>query len=1165
MTTDIKFRGDSEYWVDWAIRNQQNPEVNPLVSNEDIPESIMRGNSFVGLQEVLAKKIPTRIPRLPWGSQKALIVNLISSDKELREAVEEVTETERLLSGAGIDTTVINAKESDDPKLLRAKLAANHWDIIHFCGHLTVKNDQFIGHAGGMTAAQFVASCCRAAPPRLVILNACRSGDLSTQTDVAGISGPIAQQFCIRGVDAVVATRWDIWDVAAKDFSKGFWTNITHNLDPFTIEDEISLDVKSAILFARKGLKTLHKEKDACWLAYTLFESRNDGCRILSQNIIVPAMMIPENHPPYIDIQNHTKICEHLSPGGAGLYLMSAPACTGKTSISKLALRTLGLNDEWLDFCYNSMRHDHKLEVVDEIFEQLQGLEEAPLLPLIIDDAEILFNHIGSGVQKKLQDISKMIPLLLIMRVRPEHKGMHMLPFKQIGFDPDELIPLQPHSITPPGLSSYLLHHFGIELDSADAFNLCIRMNGSPYNLPRLWSTRRKVRPNLDMLEFPQNAPLLNRLATISDEEVLAIQMISSLITPIACKLRCALAWDNLYKEGVVKTEWGVFESLCSLDILQDWFDIDNFPKENEVEEVLSKVPKFLTDIPVPEKDREFLRTIGHRESVITTNLLFLKLFTGYTLNNGLVEEIGEWDEHPSLGLALRIAMNSLRVIDPEEKMPHLKDGYQEPEMEIKINRPIESEKEAFDSEALYALLRSGMDQKDNTLDIELGKWFSRPNDLMRAINGGRDLILDEFRCRVPSLSITTCKKLGEFIDAHSEQFQPNDLASASLNYQLWMRGANISNDEIWTSDVWIRRSNQSRERVLNQNPEVEQIFKMRELKEKAHNLLLYKTYSERELELLIASKEALSFESEFRHELMNLHYDFGQILLRHLLYEYKEYAFQSFCCHVEKLHEQFSRKQHKSYDDSERMQNFESRYQFFRLSQSLLSQRRDLEKKSDAKSELSWIRDLMETAFQMGQFKFNSDLRKALMSEAASRTIALQRRTEIDWSPLDYRIRARFLRVFREKFWQDTERLPKWLMEELSPHLIMSFDPKFPLPPKISRTVPKDLWHRATEELWVEMISVVFNQMINPPVDECPNFTHILMHESASNKEMDGYLGPQSALCVSRVAALMWRGTRDMGNLAKPFAQIATTYPELLSKEERSQAEKFGAPPSHS
>ena len=99
----------------------------------------------------------------------------------------------------------------------------------------------------------------------------------------------------------------------------------------------------------------------------------------------------------------------------------------------------------------------------------------------------------------------------------------------------------------------------------------------------------------------------MNRLSTISDEEILAIQMISELTTPIACKLRCMVAWDKLAKEGVVQTQSGVFETLCSLDILQDWLDTDEIPSEDEFHEVLEKIPAFLRDITIPDEDMQML------------------------------------------------------------------------------------------------------------------------------------------------------------------------------------------------------------------------------------------------------------------------------------------------------------------------------------------------------------------------------------------------------------------------------------------------------------------------------------------------------------------------------------------------------------------------------
>ena len=1165
VTSQVNFRGESTFWLDWAVRNQEKPDLNPLIPDNDIAESQPHSDSFLGLHKVIPYKINTRIPRLPWGSQKALIINLVS-DKKLSETHDESSTIKQLMESSGLDTKVVYAHENDDPKQLRSVLASNHWDIIHFCGHMSVTDNQFIGQSGGLTAAQFVASCCRAGSPRLVILNACKSGDTSTLTDVAGISGPIAQQFCIRGVDAVVATRWDIWDVAARDFSIDFWTHVTHAISQISTEKAASIDVRSAVLFARKGLKSRHPNRDACWLAYALFESRKDGCIIPSQIINIPQTMPGEHHPPYIDIQNHTMICEHLSPGAAGLYLMSAPACTGKTSISKLALQTLGFENEMIDVCYQSIRHDPLLKTVETIKTQLERFDEAPLLPLIIDDAEILINHFGSGIFQTLLQISQMVPLLLITRERTEHQGLYMFPFEKFGLNPDELIHFKPHIMTPVGLAAYIQSYFGIQLGMEEALNLCVRMNSTFFGMPKFVQSYVNSEANLDLLECPRNAPLLNRLSTISEEEILAIQMISELATPIACKLRCMVAWDKLVDEGVVQTPNGVFETLCSLDILQVWFDEDEIPSDDEIGEVLEKMPSFLKDIAIPNEDIQMLIDFDDPNNhTLQKHPIFTKLFTAYTINTYMLDELKQWTKHPDLGLAMRIAMNALLAVDPTRQMPYLSDGYDMPEMEIKINQPIEKETRKFSGVHLLSILRAGTNQKTNILDEELKIWFDNPTKMMDAIKQMPDPILFELKCRIPSLSVYTCKLLGEFINAHEEEFQTTDTAKAALMYQLWLRGSYLSQDKIWKTPKWKELKEESRNTLVIKEPKSQTIWRMKELKNQAHHLLMFKSHAERELDILIASKEALSIESELRHELMLLHYDFGQILLRHILFSIKDYTYHAFCCHVKKLGEQFSKPPSIVFDDKDQVLSFERHFQFFRLCQLLIQQRAELQQESDARSELSWIRDLMETAIQMGQMKKNPDLRKALMSEVASRSIALDRRNDLSWTDLDQRIRARQLRELRNRIWKDIEEPPKWIIEELVPHLIRTFDPSFPLPPFMREKIPKNLWRQIPPENWIEVIDNSFEKLTGAKFQETSDFTQILQHDSASNEELDRYLGPQSALCVSRVAALMWRGTRDMDHLAKPFGQIAATYPELLTEEEKNDAERFRSPPSHS
>ena len=66
--------------------------------------------------------------------------------------------------------------------------------------------------------------------------------------------------------------------------------------------------------------------------------------------------------------------------------------------------------------------------------------------------------------------------------------------------------------------------------------------------------------------------------------------------------------------------------------------------------------------------------------------------------------------------------------------MPYLSDGYDNPEMEIRINQPIENEKRMFTGQHLLSILRAGANQKTNILDNEMEIWFKNPRKMMDAI-----------------------------------------------------------------------------------------------------------------------------------------------------------------------------------------------------------------------------------------------------------------------------------------------------------------------------------------------------------------------------------------------------------------------------------------------
>ena len=54
------------------------------------------------------------------------------------------------------------------------------------------------------------------------------------------------------------------------------------------------------------------------------------------------------------------------------------------------------------------------MSIINQLHEALYDLEEAPFHPLVLDDAELLINHVNSGNTSKIFEISKRVPLLLI-------------------------------------------------------------------------------------------------------------------------------------------------------------------------------------------------------------------------------------------------------------------------------------------------------------------------------------------------------------------------------------------------------------------------------------------------------------------------------------------------------------------------------------------------------------------------------------------------------------------------------------------------------------------------------------------------------------------------------------------------------------------------------
>ena len=92
---------DSE-WIKWGDLNQRYPDEYPLIPDLSLPES------SIGLEQVIAESIETTLPRLPWGSHKALIITLYSNHYPLANLIQEKEHVQNALTNGGFDVVFFN-------------------------------------------------------------------------------------------------------------------------------------------------------------------------------------------------------------------------------------------------------------------------------------------------------------------------------------------------------------------------------------------------------------------------------------------------------------------------------------------------------------------------------------------------------------------------------------------------------------------------------------------------------------------------------------------------------------------------------------------------------------------------------------------------------------------------------------------------------------------------------------------------------------------------------------------------------------------------------------------------------------------------------------------------------------------------------------------------
>ena len=166
--------------------------------------------------------------------------------------------------------------ESATLPMLRRRLEASNWHILHFVGHGRFRTDDGVGEllladgSGGgqaITGADLGVILQGHRSLRLVVLNACEGARTGSADPFAGI----AQTLVLQGVPAVVAMQFEISDTAAIAFGQGFYEAVAalHPLD-------------SAVALGRSAVYALPNRTE--WATPVLYTQTTDTSVFVTEN-----------------------------------------------------------------------------------------------------------------------------------------------------------------------------------------------------------------------------------------------------------------------------------------------------------------------------------------------------------------------------------------------------------------------------------------------------------------------------------------------------------------------------------------------------------------------------------------------------------------------------------------------------------------------------------------------------------------------------------------------------------------------------------------------------------------------------------------------------------------------------------------------------------------
>ena len=154
-----------------------------------------------------------------------------------------------------------------------------------------------------------------------------------------------------------------------------------------------------------------------------------------------------------------------------------------------------------------------------------------------------------------------------------------------------------------------------------------------------------------------------------------------------------------------------------------------------------------------------------------------------------------------------------------------------------------------------------------------------------------------------------------------------------------------------------------------------------------------------------------------------------------------------------------------------------------------------------------------------------------------------------------------RLLRDIAQRAWNDFTGTEKWIVNELTFHILYGFDFHNPLPHAMRRQglpEPRPTKNKEEEHKRIILSFVKEAKEIYRVPDKLVDISRELRVRSASTAQLDKILGSQSALPIAEVAALLWKSVADMGDSARPIGSFAGRYPEFLSPSQKKAAEAF-------